>query len=129
MRGGRGAGGREKKKRGNLSFPPNGAKLHDSTPLGKPVTRGKTMGRYSRPTVADKPAAPARPRRGCGRGGWVVPCCPPPCTPCLPRLASACSSLRQRQRRHLGTLEIRQFPSPGAEAELTYLFHQLALPV
>lgn len=71
-------------------------------------------------------AAPARPRAGGGEGGvtaggWG---CAPRARPALPASPAA----RQRPSRRVGTLEIRQFASPGAEAELTHLFHQLALP-
>lgn len=54
-------------------------------------------------------------------GGWG---CAPRARPALPASPAA----RQRPSRRVGTLEIRQFASPGAEAELTHLFHQLALP-
>lgn len=54
---------------------------------------------------------------------------PPTPRPHLPDPAGHGGSVVPCQRRRLGTLESGQFASPGAEAQLADLFHQLALPL
>jgi len=104
---------KEKKRKEKKPFPPT---LPDNAPYGQPVTKGR---RVSPPTPSAPLAAPHLPGPA-GTGGCAV----------LRSdvLTGARSVLRRRRRRCLGTLESRQFSSPGAEAQLTYLFHQQALP-
>lgn len=64
--------GGEKRKEVIYPFPQTVLSFMTPLPREKACNEGvrrKTMGRYSRPTVAGKPAAPARPRKGCDGGG------------------------------------------------------------